>query len=67
MGHQSSTASPYIDSMMQRTDTYDEDISFDNAKAWDAFTTAKNEWLKVYSMLPCTVNLTHLLHYSHNT
>jgi hypothetical protein len=35
--HQSSGASPYKDSMMQRTDTDDEEISSDNAKAWDAF------------------------------
>jgi|AntRauTorckE5430_2_1112549.scaffolds.fasta_scaffold03790_5 hypothetical protein len=37
MGHQSSAASPYKDRMMQRTDNYDEEISSDNAKAWDAF------------------------------
>jgi uncharacterized protein YjbJ (UPF0337 family) len=30
--------------MMQRTDNYDEEISSDNAKAWDAFV---DEWGKV--------------------
>ena len=51
MGHESSAASPYIDSMMQRTDNYDEEISY--AKAWDAFVYI---WI-----LPCRLRHLHCL------
>eukprot|EP00979_Chaetoceros_neogracilis_P007633 scaffold1620_cov237-Chaetoceros_neogracile.AAC.1 len=35
MGHQSSAASPYIDSMMQKTDNYDEEIASDKVKIFE--------------------------------